>query len=132
MNTDLFVYGTLLEPRLILAVCGYVGRGAPATLTGFRRQRVLNAAYPAIVEDARASVEGVVYQALSRQQLHRLDEYEGEMYARCPVAVTGLRDGVVRQVYTYVLRPRFVNRLSDEPWSLDWFHLHHADYSIDD
>ena len=80
----------------------------PALLHGYRRQRVRDADYPGIVpvsEDAlpktaesrsslspRASVLGTLVSGLTDGDVHRLDTYEGDEYARVHVKVRTLKE----------------------------------------
>ncbi len=116
---DLFVYGTLMLPEIMHAVSGCDAPGEPAVLADYRRRRVAGEAYPAIVEAAGETVEGLVYCGLGHRQLERLDRFEGEMYRRVRVGVT--MSGVPRQAQAYVLQPQYRHRLTDRPWSLQDF-----------
>lgn len=119
MNTDLFVYGTLMLPEIMLAVSGHPGPGEHAILHRYRRRLVAGEVYPAIVEAAGETVDGLVYRGLDGRQLARLDRFEGEMYRRVRVEV--LVGVTVMQAQVYVLKPRFCHRLSDQAWSLQDF-----------
>jgi gamma-glutamylcyclotransferase (GGCT)/AIG2-like uncharacterized protein YtfP len=119
MDADLFVYGTLMLPEVMHAVSGYHGPGEHAILNRYRRRLVAGEVYPAIVEAAGETVDGLVYRGLDGRQLARLDRFEGEMYRRVGVEV--LVDAVAVQAQVYVLEPRFRHRLTDRPWSLQDF-----------
>lgn len=72
-------------------------RFRPAALHGYRRHRVRNADYPAIVPasastSSRNSVLGTLVTGLTGGDLHRLDIYEGDEYVRDEVAVRTLRE----------------------------------------
>ena len=62
--------------------------------------------YPAIVEAAGETVDGLVYRGLDGRQLARLDRFEGEMYRRVRVAV--LVGDAALQAQVYVLEPFMV------------------------
>lgn len=93
----LFVYGTLKDEQQFAWACGHRNaRGlmalGPRVLEGYRWEpqgRI--AAYPTIVEDRNASVEGVLYQVTSLDMAH-LDMYEGapRLYQR---TIVELEDG---------------------------------------
>lgn len=72
-------------------------RFRPAMLHEYRRHRVRNADYPAIVSASastasRNSVLGTLVTGLTDGDLHRLDIYEGDEYVREEVAVRTLRE----------------------------------------
>lgn len=119
----LFAYGTLMCPEIFAEVTGLHRSGSPAALHGFRRVRVKNEVYPALIPDPEAVVSGVVYHDLSLNVWTRLDRFEGEMYRRMTVEVR-LRDGSVQMAQTYVTDPRFIDCLEDADWSFDDFLSH--------
>lgn len=69
----------------------------PARLHGYRRHRVREADYPAIIacssgsQPSRTSVLGTLVSGLTDGDMHRLDTYEGEEYVRKEVSVRVLR-----------------------------------------
>lgn len=83
---NLFVYGTLRDPRLVTRLTGRRFETEPAVLVGFRRVE-LPERYPYIEEAAGSSVEGVLIANVDPTALRALDEYEGEgwLYVRRPV-----------------------------------------------
>lgn len=111
---NLFVYGTLMFPQVMQAVCGYRGPGQAALLEGYRRRMLGDEVYPGIFPCAGDTVSGLVYPGLSPSQLHRLDRFEGETYERhtVRVAVGGRELGVL----TYVMSPAWRHLLSDQAW----------------
>jgi gamma-glutamylcyclotransferase (GGCT)/AIG2-like uncharacterized protein YtfP len=116
---DLFVYGTLMAQDVMRCVCGYARPGERADLHDFRRRRVAGEVYPAIVRWPGDVVHGVLYRGVDDAQAHRLDGFEGELYLREPVEVAC---GSLRlTAQAYVMAPPFVDRLSDEAWSLAGF-----------
>lgn len=121
---NLFVYGTLLVPRIWEAVTGSGStRSAPALLPGFSIHRVRNADYPGIVRMASAEgfVSGRIYYDLSDPVTRRLDAYEDSFYRREEVLpfVEGIS---TTPAQAYVVPEETASTfLSDEPWSLEWF-----------
>lgn len=104
----LFVYGTLAPGRPNDHVLADVpGRWQPATVTGSLRAEGWGAAvgYPGIVLDERGGdVHGFLFssEALA-EHWPRLDEFEGDGYARVVTPVT-LGDGSTVDAYIYRLR----------------------------
>jgi gamma-glutamylcyclotransferase (GGCT)/AIG2-like uncharacterized protein YtfP len=84
----LFLYGTLLDPRLFvrLAGCRPSRHALPATLCDHRRATLRGTTYPTLVRgDGR--VRGVVLPRLAPAAFARLAAYEGACYALRPVRV---------------------------------------------
>lgn len=119
---NLFVYGTLMVPQVMHAVCGFTAAAEPAVLQGHRRRRVRGEVYPGIVASQGEQVEGMLYRGLTDRHLSRLDEFEGEMYRRSSVEVEAGNTGV--PAFAYLMAPAFVDALSNDFWSLDAFVTH--------
>ncbi len=97
MEHHLFVYGTLLESEVQLAVLGRVVAGTPDKLAGYKKAgiRLEGQLYPIIKPAAGSVVAGLVI-AVSPAELKLIDDYEGEAYRRTRVTlVSG------RQVWVY-------------------------------
>lgn len=107
-----FFYGTLMAPAVLKRVTSHdpASKSAPllshpALLPGHRRHRVKGADYPAVVPlhgamtdtNKQASVRGTVVQGLTREDMWRLDLFEGDEYARRKVRVTVDMDVPVRE-----------------------------------
>ena len=78
----LFVYGTLLDPRILAERSGEPAlalRMRPATLGGWRRMAGKDGRYPTLVRDRAGRVDGAVLIA-SAAALRRLQAYEGPGY----------------------------------------------------
>lgn len=90
MPSLLFLYGTLLDHRVLARVTGrrqLAARLRPATLAGWRRVGLRGTPYPTLRMDAMATTAGALLRpdAIS---LRRLSRYEGPGYALRPVRVT--------------------------------------------
>lgn len=95
--TMLFLYGTLLDPVVLVRMSGDAAlprRLRPAVLEGWRRVTLRGTPYPTLVVDAASRVEGGVLRA-GAPAVARLAAYEGSAYALVPVMV-GTARGVVR------------------------------------
>jgi gamma-glutamylcyclotransferase (GGCT)/AIG2-like uncharacterized protein YtfP len=111
---NLFVYGSLMyEPVWRRIVTGDF-RSKPALLTGYRRLRVANADYPAIIQGA-GTVQGLVWLEVDGENLRRLDEFEGEPYARVSGVVVG-DDGVEIAADYYEIRDAHRGILENVEW----------------
>nr|WP_294511138.1 gamma-glutamylcyclotransferase family protein [uncultured Rhodopila sp.] len=81
----LFLYGTLLNPRLLASFAGRDVPLSPATLHGWRRVVLPGTGYPT-VRRARGVVKGAVA-IVNRATLARLVVYEGRRYRLTPVVI---------------------------------------------
>ena len=91
-GTHVFVYGTLVDPRRLSEVLGHAHRGevVRARLPGYRRVSAPSYEYPFVVQDATASVDGLLVMDLAPPDLEALDAYEDVAqgtYRRVPVEV---------------------------------------------
>jgi len=95
----LFVYGTLLDARVLDRMAGVRGlhrRLRPARLAGFTRVYLRGTPYPTLVRRAGATVDGALLR-VTGAPLARLNAYEGPSYALHPLRVE-TRRGPVRAV----------------------------------
>ena len=118
--THVFTYGTLMDAQIMADVCQAEFQCTPATLSAFRRRRVVDEPYPAITPDASETVEGLLYTNVSPDALQRLDRFEGPLYDRQIVTVID-QQGQLQTAEAYVIRPENIAQLSDEQWTLSWF-----------
>ncbi|KOS48243.1 hypothetical protein ACN38_g791 [Penicillium nordicum] len=114
----LFFYGTLMVPQILHKVIHgqedpepwqkAMLRFQPAILQGYRRHRVQNADYPAIVAVPEPSIEtekssgsktnpgtsvlGTLVSGLTDGDVYRLDRFEGSEYEKKSVVVRTLRE----------------------------------------
>lgn len=95
MRPPLFLYGTLLEGRVLERMAGVPGlarRLRPARLPGFVRVRLRGTAYPTLLPGA-GEVRGALLRVCA-PALARLKAYEGPAYALRPFLVAGPRGPV--------------------------------------
>jgi gamma-glutamylcyclotransferase (GGCT)/AIG2-like uncharacterized protein YtfP len=113
MTDRLFVYGTLAPGRCNAHVLAELrGTWAPAAVRGRLHPEGWGAAlgYPGVVlDEAGCEVRGFVFTSADLvAHWTRLDEFEGDGYARVLASVT-LEDGTVVQAHVYELRPATSN-----------------------
>jgi len=78
---NLFVYGTLMYEQVWRRlVAGEFERKA-AQLSGYRRLKIKNEDYPGLVRGI-GTVRGIVWLAVDRETLRRIDEFEATCYRR--------------------------------------------------
>ncbi len=121
---NVFVYGTLLVPRIWEAVTRVSEvLSHPALLHGHTLRRVRGASYPGMfaTPESVPAVPGRVYFDLPERVLRRLDAYEDTFYLRREVfpEVSG-RGPVAAQAYL-IPEDEAALLLSEESWSLEWF-----------
>src|SRR5215204_2946845 len=91
MTAPIFLYGTLLDPRVLAARAGQGGlarRLAPARLPGWRRVALRGTPYPTLLRDPGAATEGALLRGrVAPPALARLAAYEGPSYRLVPVRV---------------------------------------------
>jgi hypothetical protein len=88
----LFLYGTLLDPRLFIRFAGRspLRRAMAATLPGHRRVMLRGTRYPTLLRGP-GLVRGVLVPRVAPPALTRLAAYEGAGYALAPVRVDTAR-----------------------------------------
>jgi gamma-glutamylcyclotransferase (GGCT)/AIG2-like uncharacterized protein YtfP len=84
----IFVYGTLLDPRVFARFAGRapLHRALPARLPGFRRVALRGTPYPTLLRGA-GEVAGLLLPRLAPAAMARLSAYEGASYALVPLCV---------------------------------------------
>lgn len=108
---NLFAYGTLMWPEVLETVIGRRVGGMPATLHGFRRLRVKEKLYPALVDaHSHNVVEGIFYRDLTEEEFRRLDRFEGEEYDRKEVCIG------TQRAHVYVLNGGWRHIADSRPW----------------
>ncbi|SFM48395.1 gamma-glutamylcyclotransferase family protein [Thermodesulforhabdus norvegica] len=117
---NLFAYGTLMCPEIMLEVCGTVLASRRALLRGFSRYRIRDEFYPGILPDPGGFVGGVVYFGVSDELWQGLDRFEGDMYERVPVTPV-LMTGEKIEAFAYVVKPAFYSMLTGEEWDFHEF-----------
>ena len=120
----IFTYGTLMVTDVFRTVTGKTYQKQKAVLEGYSRFRLAGKHYPGIVKTADDRVEGIVYLNITENDMAKLDEFEGDLYAREEVAVK-LENGGRINATAYIVKKGHENCLSNEPWNLDEFIIHH-------
>jgi gamma-glutamylcyclotransferase (GGCT)/AIG2-like uncharacterized protein YtfP len=97
MSLHLFLYGTLLDPKLLARFAGRTVPFTPVTLPGWRRVGLRGGHYPTLLR-ARSKVEGV-FAVVNGPTLARLAAYEGASYRLKPVVVQTTRGHKVARAW---------------------------------
>ena len=120
-SQHVFTYGSLMFPAVWERVVLGAYLSADATVQGFRRLRVRDEKYPALVVDANAdALIGRVYFKVSSIDIQRLDHFETSEYARVGVSVQTDGKATVAQAYM-TLNPENLER---REWSPTEFEQH--------
>ena len=92
----------------------------PGTLKGYKRRSVIGEAFPAVMPEKEAMVNGLIYRDVPDSAWDRLDRFEGEMYQRHHVIVE-LSDHTTVPADVYVIHPTCLHYLDDCDWDVDDF-----------
>ena len=132
---DVFVYGTLMDRDVLAAVLKAhtvpASRLIPATLEGHRRFALKGRAYPSLVPDGDAAVEGLVFQGCSRKEWARLLAYEDVEYTPGTVRVVSGQgaDAGMREARVFLGGPGHRRLDAGCDWSFeDWTRRHKRQY----
>ena len=117
---NIFTYGTLQLPEVMLAVTGREFDSQPARLDNFARHRLRGRSYPGIRPNIGAWVDGLVYFAIDTPSLLLLDAFEDSFYHRELVKVY-TADGIELEAETYVMNGDSHHLLMTEAWDLEDF-----------
>lgn len=113
---NLFVYGSLVFPKVWETVVASEYVSDPAEVSGYVRKRVNDESYPAVIPgDDEAVLHGRVYFHINQADLARLDEFEGEYFHREEVRAL-LANGNEVSAEIYVIKRDYRHLLSHEDW----------------
>ncbi len=121
---NLFTYGSLTIPSVMVAVTGQKFRAEGACLRDYVRFKVKGESYPGIIDQKGALTSGIVHLGVDALSLKRLDEFEGNVYERVSVRVESDQGGSLT-AEAYVIKREHRNLLSSEPWDLEAFEKNH-------
>lgn len=121
---NIFVYGSLMFADVWNRVVCHQYKKHNAVLRGFKRLPVKGENYPGLVKSFDGSVAGVVYFAVTAQDIKRLDKFEGRYYKKSPVTVVCDR-GYEYKAETCMFNRRYRRRLSGLPWDPLRFRAQH-------
>jgi hypothetical protein len=104
LGDPVFVYGTLLAPRVFARFAGRapLRRALPARLAGWRRVVLRGSPYPTLARGA-GCVVGLLLPPLAPAAFARLAGYEGPSYALVPVRVATRRG--MRRARAWMAQP---------------------------
>lgn len=115
----LFVYGSLLVPRVLRALLDREPPLLPAYLPGHRRNALRGHDFPGIAPATGASTAGGLI-TVSTRELRCLDAWEDDFFCRRPVRVL-LSDGSAVAAQAYLLAAQYRHLLGARAWRADDF-----------
>ena len=117
----LFAYGSLMfEPVWSKVVKGNY-QAANARAHGFRRTKIHNEVYPALIPGtADDYVDGIIYFDVKKFDIHALDIFEGEEYRRDSINCDTALHGTL-SAQTYIFKEDFRDKLIEKEWDPQWF-----------
>ncbi len=124
MSLPLFVYGTLRDPDLLAAVLGRplrTGAVHAVRAPGFRPVHYPGRIYPALIRVPGASADGLLLTDISPFEFDLLDAYEGDEYARAPLAV--MVEEELHEADAYLPTTRMPH--AAEEWSFEQWQREH-------
>ena len=94
----LFVYGTLMDPRVQERIISIIIKGEEDILQGYEKSsiEIEGFGYPILVSNKNSKVEGIVLK-INVDELKKIDAYETKAYRRIKVK---LKSG--KEVWAYV------------------------------
>ncbi|MEY4195484.1 MAG: hypothetical protein RLZZ226_1852 [Pseudomonadota bacterium] len=115
---NVFVYGTLCNPRLLLRLTGRRVTAQPARLQGARCCLLKRKHYPGLGLSQSGRVEGILYTGVSHRALAMLDYFERDFYIRKTTRCHTVPHGIICSAEVYWLKKHHQNRLSRVAWPL--------------
>jgi len=119
----LFVYGTLISPKVCAQVLNRVPEGYEAVLNGYRRFSLNGRLYPAIKPNPGGTVRGRVI-LVAASEISKLDYFEADEYLRREEKVLEPNSGEERTVQVYVGRQFIYHDMNGE-WDFENFEREH-------
>jgi gamma-glutamylcyclotransferase (GGCT)/AIG2-like uncharacterized protein YtfP len=86
LSENLFVYGTLKNPKIQKKAFGRVAKGKPDILFGYKKApiKIEGENHSVIIPDAKSNVKGLILN-VNLKELKLIDEYEANNYKRSGV-----------------------------------------------
>jgi len=108
------VYGSLTIPKVLSEILARKPDSATSTISGWKRVRVRNRLYPAIIQGT-GTVDGLTLLNLTKEEMLRLDKFEAPNYHLVEVKTT---DGYEAWSYTWY---GGADTLTPEEWNRELF-----------
>ena len=117
---NIFTYGTLMSLKIWERVVMGKYLFQPGILQGYTCNKVKNEVYPGLIKSKTTTVKGVIYWDVNREDILRLDQFEGDEYKRIIVKIKdpGNKEFVCQ---TYLVKDEFNHKITEVPWSFNYF-----------
>lgn len=110
-------------PAVVQSVIGRVPTSRPATIQGYRRLEVMGESFPGLIEGDGASIEGLLYFDLGKDEWERLTAFEDDFYDLEEVTVFSAQETV--HALAYIVPPARGSALSEKAWDPENFRKNH-------
>ena len=117
----LFVYGTLLFPEILHELTGKLFKTKKVRVAGFKRYKVKEEDYPAVIWDRNSFVDGVLVFNVDKRSIDILSFYEGPEYEIKEIDITTENDTI--KAYIFVWKEG-LHTLENNDWDEDFFKKH--------
>jgi gamma-glutamylcyclotransferase (GGCT)/AIG2-like uncharacterized protein YtfP len=117
---NIFAYGTLMIPSVMVAVTGRHFRSQKAILRDYARFTVKRESYPGIIPVTDAITEGIIYFNVDEFSLEQLDTFEGDLYQRTRIRVE-TEEKEMQNAEAYVIQSKYLGYLSLKEWDVNEF-----------
>jgi gamma-glutamylcyclotransferase (GGCT)/AIG2-like uncharacterized protein YtfP len=126
---SVFVYGTLQYPSIVTLLLGRTPETTKALVKGYRRYGLHSFVFPAVIEDPKGQVEGLLLSGLSEEDMAILDDYEGDEYCKHSVDVFSLDDPdtLLCTSSLYVWMDEYKHMINGKEWDVSAFETQHFD-----
>ena len=125
---NVFVYGSLLFSDIVTRLTGTSFTSEEATLPHFKRCRVKEADYPAIIENNDTNVQGKILFDVNDIVLKQLEFFEGEDYEVRETTAFCKGEKVQALLFCWI-GPH--SSLTNEDWNLELFESESLEYYIE-
>lgn len=113
-----FAYGSLMFDEVWNKIVEGTYRRIRGSVEGYERRRLREVAYPGMIEGT-GLVPGILWLYISKEDIDRLDAFEGEVYLRRAEKILTARGEIVAQVF--LVRPKFYHLVCDDLWVPEYF-----------
>jgi gamma-glutamylcyclotransferase (GGCT)/AIG2-like uncharacterized protein YtfP len=120
MGNNIFVYGSLMNEEVFKIVTGFSPVFLRATLFDYKRVKLKNRVYPAIVKNCNSCVEGFVLCDLPNEVIAVLDCFEDSIYTKSEISVSTSIDDTIK-ADAYIVFPKNKKHIINESWDYENF-----------
>ncbi len=117
---QLFIYGTLQFPAVLRKITGKTFHSVTAVLPGFKRLRVKNCDYPAVIANSNSTVNGMLLLDVDEKSMEQISAFEGEEYKLMQATVLAEQKKVHAHVFVW---HEAVGLLEEGDWDEKEFEL---------